>query len=166
MATKKIVLNGPFYLPNDKNRKYPQGIIPKDCQFDSDYLKNTFWKNEEFMNSINATTSGDGVQFILRNHIASIGMSANNIHRCNFDINALEKTSKEEAIRLTLQLANRNLLDRRKKHKEDVSMQCAKKQKVDTENSSLVNKNTNIKCKNKETMSSEAPLLNNVCNDI
>ena len=90
MATKKIVLNGPFYLPNDKNRKYLQGIIPKDCQFDSDYLKNAFWKNEEFMSSIDATTNADGVQFMLRNHIASIGMNANNMCRYNFDVDALE----------------------------------------------------------------------------
>ena len=123
MATKKIVLNGPFFLHNKKNKKHPPGVIAKDCQCDSDFLKNTFWKNEDFMSRIDTTTSGDGVQFILRNHIASIGMNTNNFHRCNFDSNALEKTPKEEAIRVTLQLVNRNSLERKKKRKEDVSMQ-------------------------------------------
>ena len=168
MATKKIVLNGPFYLPNNKNRKYPQGIIPKDCQFDSDYLKNTFWKNEYFMSSIDATTSGDGAQFILRNHIASIGMNTNNMHRYNFDVDvlSLENMPKEEAIRLMLQLVNRNLLDRRKKNKEHMSMQCAKKQKLHMENSSSTNNQISIKSENKAITSTEAPLLNNVYKDI
>ena len=127
MATKKFVLNGPFCLPLEKNKKHPQGCIQEDNLFDSNYLKNTFWKNEEFMSSIEATTNSDGVQFVLRNHVASIGMNTNNFHRHNFDSDALEKTPKEEAIRLMLQLANRNSLERKKKHEEDVSMQCAKK---------------------------------------
>ena len=165
MATKQIVLNGPFFH-NKKNKKHPPGVIAKDCQHDSECLKITFWKNEDFMSRIDAITSGDGIQFILRNHIASIGMNTKNFQRCNFENNALEKMPKEEAIRLMLQLANRNSLERKKKHKEFVSKQHAKKQKLDTENSSSANKKTSIKSENKATTSTEAPSLNNVCNDV
>ena len=114
MATKKIVLNGPFFLHNKLNKKYPPGVIAKDCHYDSEYLKITFWKNEDFMSRLDAITTGDGIQFILRNHIASLGMNTNDFQRCNFDNDALEKAPKEEAIRLTLLLVKRHSLERKK----------------------------------------------------
>ena len=173
MACKKIILNGPFYLRNKDNRKYPPGNISDNCQFGVEYLKRTFWKNEDFMSRLDDIYDGGEIESIVRQKIGSLGMNTENFQRYNFDINAMENIPKEDAIEILIHLVKKNSTERKSKKKKLSHKKGTNKHKLENTTSSLSNKKvsmvhskTTSTCKNVDISSKKVPLLYNIYDDI
>ena len=173
MACKKIILNGPFYLRNKNNRKYPPGAISDDCQFGVEYLKRTFWKNEDFMSRLDDIYNGENIENIVRQKIASLGMNTQNFLRYNFDNNSMENIPKEEAIKAILLLVKKNSAERKSNNKKLSYKKLPKKHKMENTTStssnkklSMVDSKTTVTSKNLDISSKDVPLLCNIYKDI
>ena len=163
MACRKIVLNGPFYLNNKDNKKYPQNTIENET-FGPAFLKEQFWKNETFMTRVDRVQNHEAIENILRNEIASLGMNMDNFYRYNFDEKVMEKIEKQVAFGIILKLVKKNYNDRKRKRKNQTK-QIPTKPKLDSSVFSTATKKTCVRKSNtdynpltKETMSNTVQL--------
>ncbi len=171
MACRKIVLNGPFYLNNKQNRKYPPNTI-QNATFGEHYLREQFWKNETFMNRVHRMENKEEIENILRNETASLGMNMENFHRYNFEENTMEKIDGPVAFSTILQLVMRKYNDKKKK-REKKTKQVTKIQKSDnsvhsmsTKMSCITKINIDSNPLKKQTTSNTATLMDNIHEDI